>query len=141
NLTGVMRCIRAAVPHLRPGGSIVSVSSINALAAFGSEPYSSAKAGLSALTRNLAVDLAHRQVRINVVAPGTVRTRVWDGQAGGADRNAPLIPLGRPGEPEDIAAAITFLASADAAWITGITLPVDGGMLTEIGRASCREAV
>lgn len=129
NLTGVMRCIRAAVPHLRPGGSIVSVSSINGLAAFGSEPYSSAKAGLSALTRNLAIDLAQRQVRVNVVAPGTVRTRVWDGKDGGADRNAPLIPLGRPGEPEDIAAAITFLASADAAWITGVTLPVDGGML------------
>ncbi|MGC0142797.1 SDR family NAD(P)-dependent oxidoreductase [Pseudactinotalea sp. Z1732] len=130
NLTGVMRCIRAVVPHLREGGSIVSVSSINGLAAFGSEPYSSAKAGLTALTRNLAIDLAARGLRINVVAPGTVRTRVWDGQRGGADRNAPLIPLGRPGEPEDIAAAIAFLASADAAWITGITLPVDGGMLT-----------
>ena len=130
NLTGVMRCIRAAVPRMRTGGAIVSVSSINALAAFGSEPYSAAKAGLSALTRNLAVELAPRQIRVNVVAPGTVRTRVWDGQPGGADRNNPLIPLGRPGEPEDIAAAITFLASGDAAWITGITMPVDGGMLT-----------
>src|SRR5690625_1971977 len=124
-----MRCIRAAVPHLHDDGAIVTVSSINALAAFGSEPYSAAKAGLSALTRNLAIQLAARGIRINVVAPGTVRTRVWEGQPGGADRNLPLIPLGRPGEPEDIAAAITFLASADASWVTGITMPVDGGML------------
>lgn len=130
NLTGVMRCIRAAVPHLRADGAIVSVSSINAIAAFGSEPYSAAKAGLSALTRNLAIELAPRGIRVNVVAPGTVRTRVWDGHPDGADRNTPLIPLGRPGEPADIAAAIGFLASPDAAWITGVTLPVDGGMLT-----------
>ncbi|HLS26493.1 MAG TPA: SDR family NAD(P)-dependent oxidoreductase [Beutenbergiaceae bacterium] len=129
NLTGVMRCIRAAVPHLHDDGAIVTVSSINALAAFGSEPYSAAKAGLSALTRNLAIQLAPRGIRVNVVAPGTVRTRVWEGQPGGADRNLPLIPLGRPGEPEDIAAAVTFLASADASWVTGITMPVDGGML------------
>ena len=130
NLTGVMRAVRAVVPQLRPDGAIVSVSSINAIAAFGSEPYSAAKAGLSAFTRNLAIELGPRGIRVNVVAPGTVRTRVWDGQPNGADRNLPLIPLGRPGEPADIAAAIGFLASGDAAWITGITLPVDGGMLT-----------
>src|SRR5690625_6305733 len=101
-----MRCIRAAVPHLHDDGAIVTVSSINALAAFGSEPYSAAKAGLSALTRNLAIQLAPRGIRVNVVAPGTVRTRVWEGQPGGADRNLPLIPLGRPGEPDAIAAAV-----------------------------------
>jgi NAD(P)-dependent dehydrogenase (short-subunit alcohol dehydrogenase family) len=67
-------------------------------------------------------------VRINVVAPGTIRTRVWDDQ-GGPDRLAPLYPLGRVGEPAEIAAAIAFLASDDASWITGVTLPVDGGSL------------
>ena len=67
---------------------------------------------------------------MNAVAPGTIRTRVWDAQEGGADRLVPLYPLGRVGEPEDIAAAIAFLASSDAAWITGHTLPVDGGLLT-----------
>lgn len=66
-------------------------------------------------------------VRINVVAPGTVRTRVWDKAARGADTLLALYPLGRVGEPSDIASAIAFLASADAAWITGVTLPVDGG--------------
>lgn len=132
NLTGAMRCIRAALPHLRArpeGAAVVSVSSVNGLAAFGETAYSSAKAGLSVLSRNLAVELGPAGIRVNVVAPGTVRTRVWDGQAGGADRLRPLYPLGRVGEPADIAAAVAFLASDDAAWITGVTLPVDGGAL------------
>ena len=130
NLTGTMRCIRAAIPHLSrsPAGSIVCVSSVNGLAAFGEEPYSSAKAAISQLARNLAVELGPRGVRINVVAPGTIRTRVWDHQ-GGPDHLAPLYPLGRVGEPREIAAAIAFLASEDASWITGVTLPVDGGVL------------
>lgn len=131
NLTGTMRCIQAAVPHLerQPGSSIITVGSVNGAAAFGNEPYSSAKAGVSLLARNLAVDLGPRGIRVNVVAPGTIRTRVWDDQ-GGPDRLMPLYPLGRVGEPSDIAAAIAFLASEDASWITGITLPVDGGFLT-----------
>ncbi|HEU5486816.1 MAG TPA: SDR family oxidoreductase, partial [Microlunatus sp.] len=131
NLTGAMRCIRAALPHLsrQPGAAVVSVSSVNGLAAFGEEPYSAAKAGLGVLTRNLAVRYGPAGVRVNAVAPGTVRTRVWDDQEGGADRLRPLYPLGRVGEPGDIAAAVAFLASADASWITGVTLPVDGGVL------------
>jgi meso-butanediol dehydrogenase / (S,S)-butanediol dehydrogenase / diacetyl reductase len=132
NLVGVVRCVRAAIPHLAAGtgGSVVIVGSINGLLAFNSEPYSSAKAGLGILTKNLAASLGPRGIRVNLVAPGTIRTRVWDGQPGGADRLAPLYPLGRVGEPEDVAAAITFLASDDAAWITGVTLPVDGGVST-----------
>jgi NAD(P)-dependent dehydrogenase (short-subunit alcohol dehydrogenase family) len=130
NLTGTMRCVRAAIPHLTqsPVGSIVAVSSVNGLAAFGDEPYSSAKAGISQLARNLAVQLGPQGVRVNVVAPATIRTRVWDSQ-GGPDRLAPFYPLGRVGEPAEVAAAIAFLASADASWITGVTLPVDGGVL------------
>jgi meso-butanediol dehydrogenase/(S,S)-butanediol dehydrogenase/diacetyl reductase len=131
NLTGAMRCIRAALPQLRrrPSAAIVSISSVNGLAGFGEEAYSSAKAGLGLLTRNLAIKLGPAGVRVNAVAPGTVRTRVWDGQDGGADRLRPLYPLGRVGEPQDIAAAVAFLASDDASWITGVTLPVDGGVL------------
>jgi meso-butanediol dehydrogenase/(S,S)-butanediol dehydrogenase/diacetyl reductase len=111
------------------GPAIVIVSSINAHVALGSEPYSSAKAGLAALTRNLALYLAPDGVRVNAVAPGTIRTRVWQGQEGGAERMRPLYPLGRVGEPDDVAGAVVFLASTDAAWITGHTLPVDGGLL------------
>jgi NAD(P)-dependent dehydrogenase (short-subunit alcohol dehydrogenase family) len=132
NLVGVARVCRAAVPFLRGSDrapAIVIVSSINAHVALGSEPCSSAKAGLAALTRNLALYLAPDGVRVNAVAPGTIRTRVWQGQEGGAERMKPLYPLGRVGEPEDVAGAVVFLASTDAAWITGHTLPVDGGLL------------
>lgn len=128
NLRGPVRMIRACLPHLEASsGSVVLVSSVNALVAFDGLAYSSAKAGLGILAKNLAVTLGPRGIRVNVVAPGTVRTRVWDHQEGGADRLIPLSPIGRVGEPEDIAAAIAFLASADASWITGVTLPVDGG--------------
>jgi NAD(P)-dependent dehydrogenase (short-subunit alcohol dehydrogenase family) len=133
NLLGVVRCCRSAIPYLRRSTrnpAIVTVSSINAFTALGSEAYSSAKAGLTSLTGNLAASLGHDGIRVNAVAPGTIRTRVWDGQEGGADRLKPLYPLGRVGEPADVAAAVAFLASRDAAWITGHTLPVDGGLLT-----------
>ncbi|GAB3746891.1 SDR family NAD(P)-dependent oxidoreductase [Microlunatus parietis] len=136
NLLGVVRCCRAAVPHLRRstrGPSIVTITSINGLTALGSEPYSAAKAGLTSLTGNLAASLARDGIRVNAVAPATIRTRVWDEQPGGADRLRGLYPLGRVGEPEDIAGAVAFLASPDAAWITGHVLPVDGGLLTSPG--------
>jgi meso-butanediol dehydrogenase / (S,S)-butanediol dehydrogenase / diacetyl reductase len=132
NLLGVVRVCRAAIPFLRRSSrnpAIVTVSSINAHAALGSEPYSSAKAGLTVLTANLARHLAADGVRVNAVAPATIRTRVWEDQEGGADRLVPLYPLGRVGEPDDVAAAVAFLASDDAAWITGHVLPVDGGLL------------
>ncbi len=141
NLLGVVRCCRSAIPHLRRSTmspAIVTISSINAFTALGSEAYSSAKAGLTSLTGNLAASLAQDGIRVNAVAPGTIRTRVWHGQEGGADRLQPLYPLGRVGEPEDIAGAVAFLASSDAAWITGHTLPVDGGLL--IGDGSRMDA-
>ena len=133
NLLGTVRCCRAGVVYLRESHrspAIVNVSSVNALVALGSEPYSSAKAAIGSLTMNLAVSLAPDAIRVNAVAPGTIRTRIWDGQEGGADRMRPLYPLGRVGEPEDVAAAVAFLASSDAAWITGHILPVDGGLMT-----------
>jgi meso-butanediol dehydrogenase/(S,S)-butanediol dehydrogenase/diacetyl reductase len=133
NLSGVMRCIRAAMPHLLAspvGGSVVTIGSVNGLSAFGSYPYSAAKAGLQILTKILAAEYGRRGLRFNLVAPGTVRTRVWNDQPGALDRLAKLYPLGRVGEPEDVAAAVAFLASDDAAWITGTILPVEGGILS-----------
>ncbi len=132
NLLGTVRACRAAIPHLRSSDqdpAIVMISSVNGLTGIGGEPYSSAKAGLHSLTQNLAVQLGPDGIRVNTVAPGTVRTRVWEGQPGGADRMAPLYPLGRVGEPEDIAAAVAYLLSCDAGWVTGVVLPVDGGLL------------
>lgn len=66
---------------------------------------------------------------MNLVEPGTIRTNAWDGRGEFLQRATAHYPLGRVGEPADIASAVAFLASADAAWITGVTLPVDGGLL------------
>lgn len=129
-LTGPYRCCRAALPHLAATGrgAIVNIGSVNGLQDFGNHGYSAAKAGLGSLTRTLAGHAAPRGVRVNLVVPGTVRTSAWEGRDGDLDAVRALYPLGRVGEPEDIAAAVAFLASRDAAWITGTTLTVDGGL-------------
>ncbi|MEE1833250.1 SDR family NAD(P)-dependent oxidoreductase [Streptomyces sp. SP17KL33] len=130
-LTGAFRCSRAALPHLVASGrgAIVNIGSVNGLQGFGNHAYSAAKAGLGSLTRTLADDAAPRGVRVNLVAPGTVRTPGWAGREAHLDDLGEIYPLGRVGEPADIAAAVAFLASRDAAWITGTTLRVDGGLL------------
>ena len=129
-LTGTYRCCRAALPHLAATGrgAIVNIGSVNGLQSFGNHAYSAAKAGLGSLTRTLAGHAAARGVRVNLVTPGTVRTSAWEGRDAELDAVRELYPLGRVGEPEDIAAAVAFLASRDAAWITGTTLTVDGGL-------------
>lgn len=133
SLVGAMRCSRAALPYLTAApsrrGAIVNIGSVNGLSHFGNHSYSAAKAGLISLTRTMAVQVAPSGVRVNLVAPGTIRTPSWDDRKARLEQLALLYPLGRIGEPSDIAAAVTFLASTDAAWITGITLPVEGGIL------------
>ncbi|WP_338699325.1 SDR family NAD(P)-dependent oxidoreductase [Streptomyces sp. Q6] len=130
SLTGAYRCCRAALPHLVASGrgAIVSIGSVNGLQDFGCHAYSAAKAGLISLTRTLAGHAGPRGVRVNLIAPGTVRTPAWTEQGQDPDAVRELYPLRRVGEPEDIAAAVAFLASRDAAWITGAVLPVDGGV-------------
>lgn len=130
-LIGAFRCTKAAMPHLIDSGrgAIVNIGSVNGAQFFGNTAYSAAKAGLASLTRSLAVSQAAHGVRVNLVMPGTVRTPNWDGREETLTRAAGEYPLGRVGEPDDIAAAVAFLASPDAAWITGVELPVDGGLL------------
>ncbi|WP_404194517.1 SDR family NAD(P)-dependent oxidoreductase [Streptomyces tauricus] len=131
-LHGAYRCIRAALPHLVAAGgrgAVVNIGSVNAEQHFGSHAYSAAKAALASLTRTVAVESAPRGVRVNLVEPGTIRTNAWDGRGENLERATAHYPLGRVGEPTDIASAVAFLASADASWITGVTLPVDGGLL------------
>jgi NAD(P)-dependent dehydrogenase (short-subunit alcohol dehydrogenase family) len=133
NLTGVFRCIRAALPSLiaaGPGSNVVTIGSINGNWAFGGYGYSAAKAGLEILTRNLAARYGSQGVRFNLISPGTIRTRNWTVREDDGGKRARKYPLGRIGEPEDIAAAVAFLASGDASWITGVNLPVEGGILT-----------
>ncbi|MGC4947913.1 SDR family NAD(P)-dependent oxidoreductase [Streptomyces sp. DT224] len=130
SLGGAYRCARAAMPHLAASGrgAIVSIGSVNGMQDFGNHAYSAAKAGLASLTRTLAGHAGPRGVRANLVVPGTIRTDAWAGREAELDRVTPLYPLGRVGEPEDIAKAVAFLASSDAEWITGTSLCVDGGL-------------
>ena len=127
-------CIQAALPHLlaSPVASVVTVSSVNGLAAFGNEVYGAAKAGVINLTKNLALRYGPHGVRFNVVAPGTIRTRSWEARLAVEpdilDRISSIYPMRRVGTADDVAAACAFLASSDAAWITGTTLTVDGGI-------------
>src|SRR5687768_4024744 len=134
-LKGAFFCAQAVLPGMlaRQRGVILNVASVNGLTGIGEEPYSAAKAGMVNLTHNLAVRYGDRGVRVNCVAPGTIRTPIWDERVARDprvfDKLAAWYPLGRVGEPDDVANAALFLCSAEAAWITGVTLPVDGGLL------------
>jgi NAD(P)-dependent dehydrogenase (short-subunit alcohol dehydrogenase family) len=135
NLAAPMRLSRAAVPALKTArGAIVNVSSINAVmgdALSQCSHYSAAKAGLLGLTRQLAVELAP-EIRVNAVVPGAVDTPMLDGwNDNPADMTAWLerfVPLLRIATPDEIAAVIAFLGSGDAGYMTGASIPVDGGM-------------
>lgn len=122
----------------RGGGVIVQTGSLWALQAIGATPsaaYSAANAGVHALTRNLAIELAPSNIRINTVAPAVVETPVYNTFMTEEQVRSTLSsfnafhPLGRNGQPADVAEAILFLASPNASWITGTVLPVDGGVM------------
>ncbi len=113
-------------------GVILNIASVNALTYFGNEAYSAAKAGILSLTRSLAVRYGPFGVRVNAIAPGTLRTPAWEQRRQKdpevLERVSRWYPLGRVGEPEDVAGAALFLASDEANWISGAVLPVDGGL-------------
>ena len=132
DLTSLYRTCRACVRHLmrRRGGRIVNVTSVVGFTGnAGQTNYAAAKAGIVGFTRALAKELAGRSVTVNAVAPGFVDTDMTrDIGPEMRDRMIGLVPLGRLGVPEEIAAAVAFLASPDAGYITGETLHVNGGM-------------
>ena len=136
NLRAPFRLMREAAPHLaRRKGSIVNVSSVNGLRSFpGVLAYCSSKAGLDHLTRCAALELAADGVRVNAVNPGVTVTNLHrrsgmdeEKYAAFLERSKTTHPLGRPGQPDEVAELILFLASERAGWMTGETIPIDGG--------------
>lgn len=133
-LKGSFLCSQVVLADMVEKGSgvILNISSVNALAYFGNEAYSAAKAGILSLTRSLAVRYGPHGVRVNAIVPGTLRTPAWEQRQQKDpevfERVAKWYPLGRIGDPEDVSGAALFLASSDADWISGAALPVDGGL-------------
>jgi NAD(P)-dependent dehydrogenase (short-subunit alcohol dehydrogenase family) len=146
NLTAPWLCARAVAPRMierGAGGRIVFVTSILALEPLaGGGAYCASKAGLDALARVLALELAPYGVLVNTVAPGHTATPMNFGDdvpdAYATDR--PVIPLGRPADPVEIAAAVAFLTSLEASYVTGSTLLVDGGLRLVSGPESLQQA-
>jgi NAD(P)-dependent dehydrogenase (short-subunit alcohol dehydrogenase family) len=136
NVRAPFRLMRTAAPHLvRRKGSVVNVSSVNGLRSFpGVLAYCVSKAGVDHLTRCAAIEMAPLGVRVNAVNPGVTVTNLHRRSgmdetqyAAFLERSKTTHPLGRPGDPDEIAALIVFLASDRAAWMTGETIPIDGG--------------
>jgi len=136
NVKGLLFTVQKALPLLPDGAAVVlnaSIVSIKALPAFG--VYAATKAAVRSFARSWAVDLKDRKIRVNAVSPGPILTPAIDhltgGQAGVDEFTASMsaaVPLGRVGQPDEIAKAVVFLASDDASYVNGVELFVDGGM-------------
>lgn len=127
NVSGLMMMTAAALPIIRKGGNIINMTSIAGFSyAIGGRAYaySASKAGVIRFTKQLAKQYA-TTIRVNAIAPGVIRTPMF--VRFDEERYASMIPMGRVGEPEDVAKVATFLASDDSAYMTGVVLTVDGG--------------
>ena len=133
NLKGAFLVTKAVVKFMmkQRSGAIVNIASVVGIMGNpGQANYTASKAGLIAFTRTCAKELGSRNVRVNAVAPGFIRTAMTDKLPEAAkEAMLRLVPLGRPGEPEDVAKAVAFLASDNAAYVNGQTLAVCGGMI------------
>ena len=137
NVKGVFFTVQKALPLMKEGGAIVlnaSIVSVKGISAFG--VYSATKAAVRSFARTWTNELKGRKIRVNVVSPGPINTPGVDGLAGSPDAAKDLkagfasqVPLGRVGEPDEIAKAVVFLVSDDSSFVAGIELFVDGGMV------------
>ena len=139
NLSGAFLTVNSAAPLLNDNGSIIFNGSVhNYLGQAGVAAYAAAKGGIVSMARSIAADLAPRNIRVNVVAPGATKTPIWKRGARAsitANESAKIekflastVPLGRWGEPEELAKAVLFLASEDSSYVNAIELMVDGGL-------------
>src|SRR6516162_90 len=129
NLDGVFYCSKLGAEVLRDGGRIVNIASISGIAGFhGQANYAAAKAGVIALTKVMAKELAKRGITVNAVAPGVIQTPMLQGlKPEVLAEYEKQIPVGRVGKPEDVANAVLFFACEESGYITGQTLPITGG--------------
>jgi NAD(P)-dependent dehydrogenase (short-subunit alcohol dehydrogenase family) len=144
NLMGAIRTSRAALPYMRPGSSITHISSLGAVRTFGKLDYEASKGAINSIVNTMAVEYGGRGIRVNAVSPGQVWSPMASRRLVGLGMSeeelrahrrerAQGVPLRMEGSGWDIAAAVLFLASEDAAWITGQNLLVDGGQSRVVG--------
>jgi NAD(P)-dependent dehydrogenase (short-subunit alcohol dehydrogenase family) len=151
NLTGPFLAMKAAIPHMikAGGGSIINMSALSGLRGLPTMPaYSASKGGLNSLTTQASIDYGPAKIRCNVVAPGPIRTVIFDEVFGHiaqamkcsvddvVEKISNVVPIRAVGTPDDVAATCAFLASDDSVFITGATIVIDGGaaMVDPVGR-------
>ena len=133
NVKGLLFTVQKALPLFQDGGSIILTASIGGSKGYeGTSPYGATKAAIRSFARSWTVDLKHRKIRVNAISPGPIDTaqQQLSGELGEQLRTnlVNAVPLGRMGNPDEVAKAVSFLASDDSSYVTGIELFVDGGM-------------
>jgi NAD(P)-dependent dehydrogenase (short-subunit alcohol dehydrogenase family) len=142
NLKGVWACMQAEIPVLleQEGGVIVNTTSEAGLVGMGGlSSYAASKHGVVGLTKSVALEYAGRGIRVNAIAPGPTETNISQSMTGGTDpRELPFdtsamseVPMGRQATPDEMAGVVAFLCSTDASYMTGVTIPVDGGQAAD----------